>query len=87
MISRNRASWKRAPAFLKSVHLHGFVNCPTVPQSRICPPVDRTPYCPIQTYFQTIEYFTVQRSRFAKEYIGFAVSITKSQEEQNEHPK
>ena len=42
---------------------------------------------PIQTYFQTIEYFTVQRSRFAKEYIGFAVSITKNQEERYEHQK
>ena len=42
MISRNRASRKRAPAFPKSVHLHGFVNCPTVLQSRIYPFVARS---------------------------------------------
>ena len=30
MISRNRASRKRAQALLKSVHLHGFWKCHTV---------------------------------------------------------
>ena len=31
MISRNRVSLNRAPALPKSVHLHGFVKCTTVP--------------------------------------------------------
>lgn len=31
--------------------------------------------------------FTTQRSRFAKEYNGFAVFIIQSQEERNEHQK